>query len=84
MLWTKQSPLRLLRHIKLYKKFSQLDTSFGTIMSLLISRFRDLNWDQVLNKKKGMLAVKKSLNNWIHSSPGETKVGMLLITSVKR
>ena len=50
---------------KLYIKFSQLDNSFGTIMSFVISTFRDLNWDQVLNKKKGMSAVKMSLNKWI-------------------
>ena len=34
-------------------------------MSYVISRFMDLNWDQVFNKKKGMTGVKISLKNEI-------------------
>ena len=48
---------------KCFLKFSQLDTSFRTIMSLVMSRFNNLNWDEVFNKKKNMTGVKISLNN---------------------
>ena len=33
-------------------KFSQSNPSFQTMISLVISRFRDLNWDQVFYTKE--------------------------------
>ena len=48
---------------KCFLKFNPFDTSFGTIMSLVMSRFNNLNWDPVFNRKKEMARVKVSLNN---------------------
>ena len=47
-----------------------------------MSRFNNLNWDEVFNKKKNMTGVKISLNNQIEFFYGETKVCMFFITSV--